>query len=147
MAFPTGLTQAEGLIGAKNQARWVKGEAQNAVALLGGSVTSNQVFQMIDNLRSWVAYFNQVAAIPGIAAYAQAQYDNTGLDIVAEFTTMVNNIQACVDWVVANFPSDAGGFIEAYKLNADGSRTPATFTSAQTAGLTTALNNLIASIQ
>ena len=146
MAFRTGLTPAEGLFQAKTQAKWVKLQAQNGVALLAGTVNATQVFQMIDDLRSWVAYFNQVAAIPGIAAYAQAQYSDATYDVVVEFNAMVAAIQACVDWVVANFPKDAGGFAQAYTMQADGSRTAATFTSAQTSGLAANLNAVVAAI-
>lgn len=147
MAFRSSTqTQAWGLAAAIQQAAWVKQQAQAGVALLSGTVNVNQLFQLIDNLRAPLGIFNSVASIPGIGAYAQAQFDDPGYDVVAEFTAMVNALQACIDWIVNNFPADAQGFIQAYKLNADGSRTASTFSSAQTAGLASALNTLIAQI-
>lgn len=147
MAFrATQATQAQGLMMAMQQAAWIKQQAQGAVTMLAGNVTANQVFQIVDNLRSPLQIFSQVAAIPGIAAYAQAQFNDPTYDVAAEFTAMVNAVQAVVDWVVANFPKDAGGFVEAYTLAANGDRTSATFTPAQTSGLTAAINTVITSI-
>ena len=147
MAFKaTQATQAQGLMMAMRQAAWIKQEAQSAVAMLQSTVTANQIFQIVDNLRSPLQVFAQVAAIPGIAAYAQTQFNDPTYDVATEFTGMVNAVQGVVDWIVANFPKDAGGFAQAYTLASDGSRTPATFTPAQTAGLTTAINNVISSI-
>ena len=144
MAFRANTaTQAQGLLSAMQQAVFVKQSAQIAVQLLTGTVTANQVFQIVDNLRSPLQIFAQVAAIPGIAAYAQAQFNDATYDVATEFTNMVNTINAVVNWVVTNFPKDTGGFAQAYTLAADGSRTPVTFTPAQTAGLTTALNAVI----
>ena len=141
MAFRANTaTQAQGLLSAMQQAVFVKQSAQIAVQLLTGTVTANQVFQIVDNLRSPLQIFAQVAAIPGIAAYAQAQFNDATYDVATEFTNMVNTINAVVNWVVTNFPKDTGGFAQAYTLASDGSRTPVTFTPAQTAGLTTALN-------
>jgi len=144
MAFRANTaTQAQGLLSAMQQAVFVKQSAQIAVQLLTGTVTANQVFQIVDNLRSPLQIFAQVAAIPGIAAYAQAQFNDATYDVATEFTNMVNTINAVVNWVVTNFPKDTGGFAQAYTIAADGSRTPVTFTPTQTAGLTTALNAVI----
>ena len=147
MAFRANTaTQAQGLLSAMQQAVFVKQSAQIAVQLLTGTVTANQVFQIVDNLRSPLQIFAQVAAIPGIAAYAQAQFNDATYDVATEFTNMVNAVNSVVNWVVTNFPKDTGGFAQAYTLAADGSRTPATFTPTQTAGLTSAINAVIASI-
>ena len=146
MPFKTNQAQAVGFARAIDQAAWIKGRAQAAVLQLQGNVNSDQVFQMMDDLRSAISLFNAVSAIPGIGAYAQAQYNDNTYDVVAAFTGMVNAINAVVSWVVTNFPAGTGGFLQAYKINADGSRVPTVFTPAQTAGLTTALNNVIAQI-
>ena len=147
MAFiATQATQAQGLMAAMQQAVWLKQQAQNGVALLTGVASANQIFQLMDNIRAPLTIFNQVAAIPGIAAYAQAQFDDPTYDVAANFTAMVNALNAVVAWVMANFPKDTGGFVQAYTLAANGDRVPVTFTSVQTAGLASALNTLIASI-
>ena len=147
MAFrATQATQAQGLLTAMQQAAWIKQQAQGAVTMLASNVTANQVFQIVDNLRSPLQIFAQVAAIPGITAYAQAQFNDPTYDVATEFTGMVNAVSAVVSWVVTNFPKDSGGFAQAYTLAADGSRTAAVFTPAQTTGLTTAINAVISSI-
>ena len=148
MAFRASTaTQAQGLFTAMQQAQFIKQQAQSYSALLAaGPVNVSQIFQALDNIRSPLVIFNQVAAIPGIAAYAQAQFNDPAYNVASEFTAMVNAVQAVIDWVVTNFPKDAQGFIQAYKLNADGSRLQTTFTTAQTAGLKTALDAVVAAI-
>ncbi len=47
---------------------------------------------------------------------------------------------------MTNFPKDSGGFIQAFTLNTDGTRTPASFTSVQTVGLQTLIQALINTI-
>ncbi len=127
-------------------ANFVKQRAQSAVATLASNVNATQVFQILDDIRSQLTVFNQVAAIPGIGGYAQAQFNDNTYNVATEFSAMVAAVQGVVDWTVTNFPKGAGGFLQAYTINADGSRTAAVFTPAQTAGLTTALNAVIASI-
>lgn len=147
MAFRASTaTQDQGLRTAMQSGQFVKLQAQGAVSILASNVNANQIFQMLDDIRSQLSVFNQVAAIPGIAAYAQAQFNDVSYNVAVEFTTMVNAVQSVTDWVVTNFPKDAQGFVQAHKINADGSRTPTVFTPAQTSGLVTALNAVIASV-
>jgi hypothetical protein len=147
MAFRASTaTQAQGLLSAMQQAVWVKQQAQAGITMLQGNVNANQIFQLLDNLRAPMGIFSSVAAIPGIATYAQSQFNDATYNVAAEFTSMTSALQAVIDWVVNNFPKGTGGFVQAYTINADGSRTPTVFTPAQTAGLTTALNAVVASI-
>lgn len=148
MAFRSSnvLTQAQALADAMGMAASIKGLLQSYATALAGNVTSDQVFQLVDNIRAVLVNFNRDAAVPNIAAYAQAQFNDSTYNVATEFTNMVNALNAVVSWVVTNFPKDAGGFIQAYTINADGSRSPASFTSAQTGGLLTAVNNAIATI-
>ena len=126
-----------------NAAGW-KAQAQNAnISLAAGSVTSDFIFRMLDQLDGAIAALNLWKAVAGLDAFATAQaYVGT---MSADCTSSVTAAQNCIAWVVANFPN-AGGFLQSHTLNADGSRTPRSFTPAQTAGLQTALTSFIATI-
>ena len=148
MAFKASVaTQAAGLTKAMQTAQWLQMVCSQAAATMqAGTVSSDLVLQLLDNLRQATTAFQGVAAIPGIAAYAQAQFNDATYNIATEFTTMTNALAAALSWITTNFPKDAQGFSQSYTINADGSKTPASFTSAQTAGLVTALNAVAATI-
>ena len=125
-----------------NAASW-KAQAQNANTSLAGTVNSDFIYRMLDQLGGAIAALNLWKAVAGLDAFATGQgYTGT---ISADCTSSVTAAQNCIAWVVANFPN-AGGFLQAHTLNADGTRTARTFTTAQTAGLQTALTSFIATI-
>jgi len=126
-----------------NAAGW-KAQAQNAnITLAAGNVDSNFIFRMLDQLASVIVALNAWKVVTGLDTYATGQgYTGT---ISADCTATVNAAQACINWVVANFPVSAT-FLQAFTLNADGTRTPRTFTPAQTAGLQTNLTAFVATI-
>lgn len=149
MTFPASTlpSLAAVLQNLQNVTASVKAQAQNAIVTLQAvSVDTPFIFQMLDQLRSLITYLNQVQGTAGLNAYATAQCPGYAGTLTTDITATVNSAQACIDWIVANFPKDAGGFAQAFKINADGSRTSALFTSAQTAGLVTVLQALIATI-
>jgi hypothetical protein len=85
-----------------------------------------------------IVRWGELAIVPGLAAYAQAQYGNPSLDIAAEFTAMRNAAITLRDWIFNNFPRDAGtgaALVSTYAQ--DGTASELTFTSAQTAGFRT----------
>jgi len=125
-----------------NAASW-KAQAQNANVTLAGTVNSDFIFRMLDQLGGAIAALNAWKAIAGLDAYATGQgYTGT---MSADCTSSVTAAQNCIAWVVANFPNSAG-FLQSHILNADGSRSPRSFTTAQTAGLQTALTSFVATI-
>ena len=125
-----------------NAVGW-KAQAQNANVSLTGTVNADFIFRMLDQLGAVIAALNAWKAVAGLDAFATGQtYTGT---MSSDCTATVNAAQACINWVVTNFPV-ASTFLQAYTLNADGSRTPRSFTSAQTAGLQTALTSFIATI-
>lgn len=148
MAFRTGVSLGDGFQDAKSQAAWIKNVMAQAVTVLAGNADSNFIFQLTDNLRSAITLLNRDSAVSGMPAYAQSQYNDVAYNVGTEFTNMVNALNACVSWVVTNFPKDGTGKLLAYTFNADnsGGRVPVSFTPAQTAGLTSALNSAIATI-
>jgi hypothetical protein len=122
----------------------VKAQAQNALTLLQTtSVPSSFIFVMLDQLAGIISALNQWKLISGLDAYATAQ-GYTG-SLATDCGTCATAATACITWVVNNFPA-SGGWLQAMSLNADGSRTQRLFTSAQTAGLQTALSAFINTI-
>jgi hypothetical protein len=152
MPFPSnsgtaslGLAQALPL--AQAVAGNIKFQAQNLVTACGqGPVAANVILNYLTVLADAQLTFAKVAAVPGIAAYAQAQVGDA--NISAEFSAMTSAITAVTNWALANFPVDASGFLQAIAFTGDstGRTQQATFTTAQTTGLVTVLNALIATI-
>lgn len=126
-----------------NAASW-KAQAQNAnISLAAGNVDSNFIYRMLDQLGSVVSALTAWKAVSGLDTYATGEgYTGT---MTTDCNSTISAAQACISWVVANFPS-SGGFLQAFSLNADGSRTARTFTPANTAGLQTNLTAFIATI-
>lgn len=117
-----------------------KGAATNALtALQTTSVDTEFVFQLLDRLRALITNFNTWAAVPGLNAFATAQIPGYAGTLTTDMAATTSAATACINWVSSNFPTDTGGFIQAFTLNADGSRTPRTFAPATT----TPLQNLI----
>jgi hypothetical protein len=131
----------------QNVAYGAKSQAQNAVITMQtGSINTTFVFQMLDQLNGIIGLLNSVSGITGLNTYATAQCPGYVGTLTTDITAVVNAAQAVINWTVANFPVDAQGFLQAFKLNADGSRAPASFTPAQTTGLVTVLQAFIATI-
>lgn len=148
MAFPSVTPSlASVLAQLQNTAVMIKSVGQaNLILLQNGSVSTVWVFQLLDNLNSVIGTLNTLGATTGLNAYATANLPGYAGTMTTDITSVANAAQVCINWVVANFPVDSSGFLQGFKLNADGSRTVATFTSAQTVGLQTAIQSLITSI-
>lgn len=131
----------------QNEAIRIKGFAtQASVALAVAPNSANAIIQVMTMAKSSIEVFDDVATTPGLAQYARDQEDDPAYDVVAEFVAMRGAAIAVRDWVITNFPTSAGGFIEKDTLTADGSITVRQFTPAQTAGLQAALDALVAAI-
>lgn len=146
MAFPTNETRrslASALDRAQAQASSIKRiAANNRDRMAAGPITAGGVFSLLDNLIGAKAVLSEAASMQGIAEYAQAQL---GQDISGDFAAMMNAIDTATAWIINAIPK-AGGYIQTEAINADGSRTERTFTTAQTAGLRAALDTIIATI-
>jgi hypothetical protein len=128
---------------ARDTAAQIQATCGNLTTQIGSNACSAQT---IANATSFLANLNvlltQYGAVPGLAAYAQAQINNSNENIVADFNAMQTALVAVVAWVVANFPTDGS----AMKFNANGQLVWATFTSAQLAPLQTLVTALSATI-
>jgi len=130
------------------QAAGTKAQAQDALATLqAGPVTTTWVFNAIDQLKDAIARLDRFSSVAGLNAYATAQVPGYAGTMTADIATMRAALQACVDWPVANFPKDTTAtWILAWQLNADGTRTPRSFSSVQTAAWQTLFQTLIATV-
>lgn len=147
MSFQTALLPGDAYRALRDNMPSWKAQAQNALAFIqANSIDTNYVFNLLDKLNGVITSINNMKVVAGLDTYATNQgYTGT---CSADATATANAAQACINWVVTNFPTDTGGFIQAFKLNSgDGSRIAAVFTPAQTGGLQTSLSNLIATIQ
>ena len=127
-----------------NAAGW-KAQAQNTnISLAAGNVTTDFVFRMLDHLGGAITALTSWKAVTGLDTYATGQgYSGT---LSSDCTTTSNAAQVCITWVSGNFPTSSNGFLLGFTLNADGTRTPRTFTPANTAGLQTNLTAFVATI-
>lgn len=99
-------------------------------ASAAGPVERHQLIDALKTLRSGIAQLTQVSVVPGIAAYARAQFDNPALDIVAECRALSTAATAMADWIVANFPKHSGsGAWLVFAYDSNGIAVPLTFTS------------------
>ena len=152
MAFPSSQgskpnTLSQALENISAAAGSVKSAAQQIkAASLSGPIGANNVITYVGDLADWRDRISTLAATPGLAAYAQAQYNDGTLDIVAAFNAMLTQIDATRSWVVTNFPKDGSGNLLEKKFDANGRVSLNTFSTATLATFRTQLDALIATI-
>lgn len=149
MAWPASTqTLEKALANVNTQALAVKARLQQLVTdSAAGAVDRWRLVDVMRLLSQAIAMWNAASALPGMAAYAQAQVGNSQLDVATEFQSMVNAAQSLLNWIAANFPKDAtSGAALVASLNADGTMTQLTFTTAQLATFRTNANAVIATI-
>ncbi len=112
--------------------------AQNILAL--------EILELQAGFKKRLDRLNALKTAPGLAAYAQGQFDDLGFDIAVEFTAMLTEVQLVLDQIRADLPVSADGFAEVRKIEADDTMTNKSFTKGQTAGLRARLDALIATI-
>ncbi|MES2342303.1 MAG: hypothetical protein V4597_11540 [Pseudomonadota bacterium] len=147
MAFPATQSPLDrALLDVQTAARALKQQATDArAAMLAGPVSANLVTQIFEQCRLAKVAFTTAAAVPNLGTYAQTQFANAGLDIVAEFNTMSAAVDGVTSWVTANFPA-SGGYVLKDTISAVSGLQARAFTTSDTAGLQTALATLIAAI-
>lgn len=123
---------------------------RRSVELRDTSAAGNVSFNVVEGLHAYlvdtIAEWERIATVPGIAEYAQAQHNDPAYDIGAEFTAMVNAAAASRDFIETSIPKDVNGFWLVYSWDAEHKRVTRSFTPAQTVGLRTQLDALIATI-
>lgn len=125
-----------------------KQEAQSVrAAAAAAPISAELILRMTTICADVDAELVAAAAVPGIVAYVRNQRDNQSLDVAAEFTgirTALANVVSEVATLASAVTN--GGFLSVINLQASGRYTWRTLSVAQTAGVRTQLDALIASI-
>ncbi len=123
------------------------GAQQIRAASLSGPIGANSVITYVGDLADQRDRLVALSAAPGLAAYAQEQYNNGSLNIAAEFTATLAAITATRDWIVTNFPkAPTTNELKEKTFDANGRVVLNTFSTASLAGFRTQLDALIATI-
>jgi len=148
VAFPTQTaTLARDLERAQLTAADLKRAAQNAnTRMAGQSVSYDFILAILERLKSADAVFATTQGRAGIATYAQEQL---GQNIVQDFTDMRAAAQSAFTTIRDLLPVQSGpnAYLQARTIDAQGNVTDRTFAPAQTAGVRTALDTVIATIE
>lgn len=113
--------------------------------MASGNVAATVIIDLAIRLRSDRVSFATAVNTPGIEAYARTQKNLPTMDVITEFNAMIGALDGAVNWIIANFPKDANGFLlrETWDTNGPVDRL---FAPASTVGLRTQLDALIARI-
>lgn len=145
MAYPTGMLSIT-LEDVDRRALAVKTACQSArTASAAGNINGSDVIAMYNFLKAQRAGLAAASTVPGLGAYAQAQKNSPGLDVVVAFNDMLAAIDGVTTWITTNYPKDVNGFLLERTWGANGP-VDRQFTSVQTVGYRTALDSLIATI-
>ncbi len=147
MAFRAStVLPAVGLVRAKQVALQAKDYMSSRLVQFANATSADMLVSTAADLRRFLDEFQAISSINGLSAYAQAQENDPGYNIVTEFTTMRNAITAVVDSIVSTFPKDAGGFLLEKRFNSDGTVNYNQFTGVQLTSLRNLLTTAIATI-
>lgn len=150
MALPSSTNPwvGQALIQVLGQAAGTKAQAAEALATLqAGPVSTVWIFNALDQMNDAIGRFDRFKAVAGLNAHATAQVPGYAGTLTTDIATTQAAIQQCIDWIIANFPKDTTNtWPLAFQWGVNGARVPRSFTTAQTAGLQTRLQTLIATV-
>lgn len=118
MAFPaTTLRLAPTLDQIAAIMRGVRSFALERQAAMSANVKANSVIDIWERMKISKSQLGTLAATPGLSAYAQGQYDDNTLDIVAEYQAVIAAIDAVTANIESTFPKDGSGYLLAAQFN------------------------------
>jgi hypothetical protein len=85
-------------------------------ARVDAGTTADIVLNSMNGIKQARDQLAQIAATPGLAAYAKTEFNDNALNFVAELNAIVAACDACVSWVATNFPRDANGYLLREKI-------------------------------
>lgn len=149
MAFPASQSRLENVLDTiQKRASQIKNEVQS---LRDTSATNNvarsRFANLMRSLQQTIDEWDALSSTPGLAAYAQEQFNDPTLDLAAEYTAMRAAAVTLRDWIFNAIPthSPSGAALMSI-LNADGTVTPIEVTPAQSSGFRTEADIFIATI-
>ena len=134
------------LIRGGQQYKAAKKEVDKLAAFFATGATANDVIGAVHYLKSVLPALQAVTTAPGMLEIAQAQYGDTGYDVVTEMGVLVSAIETAVTDIVALFPTQ-GNYILTHSYNAQNELVPRAFTGAQLAPLIAKLNEISAAVE
>jgi hypothetical protein len=147
MAFPTRDPLQKTWVQLSSAAASLKAHClEFNTASLAGPVSASAIEGIFTRLGEFRAYASSVAAKPGLAAYVQAQYNDAQLDIAAEYTAMLGQIDSALAWMVANVPA-SGGYVLLDQWATNGTISRRAFSTASLAGLRATLASVASTIE
>jgi len=150
MAFPSGKnkdTLSKAFNDTRLKSRNLKQDAIDIInTTLAGTITRKVIMEFNTKIADALDVWDAAAAKTGIQQYAIDQLEDPTLTIAADFLAMKTTAVATRDWIISNFPN-TGGLLLERSFDANGRMVLATLSTAQTAGLRTELNLLIATIE
>ena len=150
MAFPSGKTKDtlnKAFTDTQTHARTLKQQAIDIRdTTLAGDITRKVIMDFNTRIADALDTWNLASIKVGIGQYARDQLEDQTLTLAADFVAMKTTAEATRDWIIANFPN-TGGLLLERSFDVNGRMVLATLTTAQTAGLRTELNLLIATIE
>lgn len=144
MAFRTAPTLADGFSEAILIARSIRLRWAGIRTQLNSDVSGRTMLREAATLAQQHDRLTALAAVSGMQAYAQAQYDDVTYDVATEFTALLADIAAVYTWVYTNVPQ-VGGYYQVEEVVAD-ELVERTFAPAITAPLAALVDTLVASI-
>ena len=119
MEFPSDLvkTVADALAAVRACAGQIKRQAQAMID--APSITRKQVLDYANSLADNRSMLDVNAVVPGLAEYAQSQFNDPAFDIVAKYGTMYGAIDAVQAWIVASYWKDGNGNLVVYAFDAN----------------------------
>lgn len=131
-----------------DEMRGIKADAQNLrSASAAGPVQATAVVAYLGRLVDARDRMAALASAPGLGDYAKDQYNDPNLDIAAEYSATLAQINATRDWIVANFPkTPTTNELRERTFDANGRAQSVTFSTASMAGLRSVLDSLTVTI-
>lgn len=125
MALPTGRFLAKALTQAQDIQEQIKTRSQGLNdASAAQAVRRSRVLRFYQDIKRARTALTAIRNKSGLDEYARIQFDDAGLDTVAEIDAIITALDETILWVDNNFPQ-SGGFALVDTMDSDG-----TFTSA-----------------
>lgn len=99
---------------------------------------ANEIYAVLEQLRSYKARLDTIKGAPGIAAYAISQESDANYDVVTEFNTLVAALNTAITWLEENIPVYNGYDLMFQRVA--GALVPRTFTAVSLSVLITRLD-------
>lgn len=135
------LALVEAFTKARDEVRGVR----NSVITLrdassAGAVDAFRFQRLATTLAASDAILAALEVVGGIQQYARDQVDDQTYDVGVRFTDVRTELGTLIAWIIANYPTSAGGFQETFTFNPDGTSLPRSIPAAQLTGFITAAN-------